>query len=78
MGLFSRLISKPERELDRIIDDIEINLSNNYKSVAHAARERLGERTRELYSLGLINEERYKRYLRIYEQYTQSMKNYRH
>lgn len=78
MGLFSRWFSKPEKELDRLIEEIDINLSNNYKSVAHAARERLGERTREMYELRLIGEESYKHYICVYDQYTEMMKNYRH
>ena len=52
--------------------------SNNYKSVAHAARAKLGERTEELYALGKISEEKYKFFRRKYEIYTESMKNYHH
>lgn len=78
MSFFSRIFRKPEAELERLVDEIEINLSNNYKSVAHAARVKLGERNEELYSLGLINEEKYKFFRRKYETYTESMKNYHH
>ena len=78
MGLFARLFSRPERELDRLIEEIDINLSNNYKSVAHAARIKLGERVAELYSLSQISEDCYRHYNRVYEQYTEKMKNYRH
>ena len=78
MSIFSRLFKRPEAELDRIVEEIKINLANNYKSVAHAARVRLGERADELYSLGKINDERHRYYKRIYEEYTQSMRNYHH
>ena len=78
MSMLSRLFKKPESELDRIIDEIKVNLENNYKSVAHAARERLGTRTEELFSLGKINEDKYRYYKRIYEEYTQKMRNYHH
>ena len=36
--------SKAEKELENIIGDIKINLSNNYKEPAHKARMKLKDR----------------------------------
>ena len=46
-----------EKELDNIIDEIRINLQNNYKEPAHNARRRLGERTEALHAEGKLKEE---------------------
>lgn len=70
--------SKAEKELDSIIGDIDINLSNNYKEPAHKARMRLKERADALYNSGAVKEETYKKYIKIYEEYTVMMKDYHH
>jgi len=75
MALFR---SKAVRELDSIIDDIKINLSNNYKEPAHKARLRLGQRCQELYEQKRISEKEYKKYMTVYEEYTVMMKDYHH
>lgn len=70
--------SSGERELDGIIEDMKINLANNYKSTAHAAREKLGARCEQLFSQGRINEKTYKKYKTLYEEYTVMLKDYHH
>ena len=75
MGLFK---SKAVKELDNIINDININLSNNYKEPAHKARHRLEARCRELFNENRISEKEFKRYMTVYEQYTVMMKDYHH
>ncbi len=70
--------SKAEKELDNIIKDIDINLSNNYKEPAHNARAKLASRTAELLKSKRINEDTYKRYMQIYEKYTVMMRDYHH
>ena len=75
MGIFK---SKSVRELERIIEDIDINLSNNYKEPAHKARMRLKTRADELFSVGSLKEKDYKRFITIYEEYSEMMKDYRH
>ena len=70
--------SKAERELDAVIAEINVNLENNYKSVAHDARKRLGERVETLYAEGKLAERDYLAYRRIYEDYTEKMKDYHH
>ena len=70
--------SKAEKELDSIIDEMKVNLANNYKSTAHAARVKLGRRCEELFAEGRINEETFRKYNAIYEEYTIMLKDYHH
>ena len=70
--------SKAERELDAIIDELRANLENNYKSTAQAAREKLGERCETLYAEGRLKEAVYRKYKKLYEEYSLSMRNYHH
>lgn len=70
--------SKAEKQLDSIIDEIKVNLENNYKSLAHDARRRLGETIEKLRAEGVLNDKVYAEYRRIYEDYTEKMKDYHH
>ncbi len=70
--------SKAVKELDDIIFEIDVNLQNNYKSTAHAARKKLGERVEVLWQEGKLKEKDYFYYRARYETYTQVMKDYHH
>ena len=70
--------SKAVKELDDIIFEIDVNLQNNYKSTAHAARKKLGERVEALWQEGKLKEKDYFYYRARYETYTQVMKDYHH
>ncbi len=70
--------SRARRELDSLIEEIEINLANNYKDVAHDARRRLGRRVEELYADGKLKEKHYRAYRARFETYTQIMRDYHH
>jgi len=65
-------------ELDALIDEMKINLANNYKSLAHDARKRLGERTEQLHDEGILSEKEYKKYSAIYTEYTEKLHGYHH
>ena len=75
MGLFK---SKGEKELERIVFEMKCNLENNYKDSAHDARKRLGTRCAELFEQGKIGAKVYEKYHRIYVEYTEKLKDYRH
>ena len=75
MGLFK---SKGERELSAIYHEMRCKLEYNYKDSAHDARRRLGARAEELFAEGKIGEKVYQKYHRIYEEYTEKLKDYRH
>ena len=70
--------SRYVRELDSIIEAMKINLQNNHKEPAHNERKKLGARTEQLYSEGRINEQTYKKYMQIYNEYTIKLKDYKH
>jgi len=70
--------SKAEKELDKIIVDLQNYLSNNYKDLAHDSRKLLGQRCEALFSEGKLSEKDHLRYRRIFEDYTEKMKNYHH
>ncbi len=70
--------SKGERELEGIVESMKINLQNNYKEPAHNDRRRIAERAEALYTEGRISEAVYKKYIRIYDEYTIKLKDYRH
>lgn len=72
------LKSKAVKELEAIIFEIDVNLQNNYKSTAHAARKKLGERVAALWEEGKLKEKEYFHYRARYETYTQVMKDYHH
>ena len=57
---------------------MKINLRNNYKEPAHNDRMRLGQRAEELYAEKKINENVYRKYIRIYDEYTIKLKDYKH
>ena len=65
-------------ELDGILREMKINLENNYKSLAHEARKKLGARTEELYAEGKLSEAEYKKYSAIYTEYTEMLRDYHH
>lgn len=75
LGLFK---SRGERELEGIVESMKINLQNNYKEPAHNDRKRIRERAEALYSEGRISEAVYRKYMRIYEEYTIKLKDYKH
>ena len=70
--------SKAEKELDGLIDEMKINLANNYKSTAHAARIKLGERCEQLHSEGMLGEKDYEKYRAVFEKYTEMLRDYHH
>ncbi len=69
---------RAKKELDALRAEIDINLMNNYKSVAHEARIRFGQRIEEMYKESRIDEATYKEYKRVYGEYCEKMANYRH
>ena len=78
MFLKSLFKSKAERELDAILGELRANLENNYKSTAQAAREKLGRRCEQLHDAGQLGEDAYRRYKKLFEEYSLSMRNYHH
>ncbi len=70
--------SKAERELDMIISELKQFLENNYKDQAHLMREKLHTRATELHDEKKLPDELFRNYERLYESFTEDMKNYNH
>lgn len=70
--------SKAERELDMIISELKQFLENNYKDQAHLIREKLHTRAVELHGEKKLPDELFRNYERLYESFTEDMKNYNH
>ncbi len=76
--MFGLFRSKGERELEKIVESMKINLQNNYKEPAHNDRKKILARSEELFSEGKISEAVYKKYMAIYNEYTIKLKDYKH
>lgn len=70
--------SRAVKELDALIEEMKQYLQNNYKSLAHDARIKLGERTEQLRQEGKLTEKEYKKYAAVYKTYTERLANYHH
>ena len=70
--------SKYIKSLDYIVDEKKNYLSNNYKDMAHEYRVKLKDFTEEYYKNGNITDAQYRRYIAIYKQYSELMKDYYH
>jgi len=71
-------LSKAERELESIVNELKQYLCNNYKDAAHKCRIELGEKTEAYFSQGKLSEKRYLHYRKIFNDYTVKMQNYHH
>ena len=75
MGLFK---SRAERELDGIIQRLEMNMSNNYKDNAQDNLKELETAINDLRNLGGMKEAVLSRYESILGSYKEQMKGYSH
>lgn len=65
-------------ELDSIIRDLQVNLENNYKDLAHDALKKLHGTLEAYLNNGTIKEKDYKKYKKIADDYSAKMANYHH
>ncbi len=75
MGLFK---SRAEKELNAIIQRLEMNMSNNYKDNAQDDLKELEIKYNELLSLGKIKDKTLSRYQAILNGYKEKLKGYSH
>lgn len=64
--------------LEVILNDLRMNLENNYKDLAHDALKRLYAALDQYLKDGVMKEKDYLRYKQIADTYAQSMVNYHH
>lgn len=75
MGLFR---SKAEKELDRIIERLEMNMSNNYKDNAQDDLKELEARLNDLREQGTLKSGVLSKYEMIVSGFREKMKGYSH
>ena len=75
MGLFK---SAAEKDLDRIIQSLEMNMSNNYKDNAQDNLKEFGIKLNELHDSGNIKDKVFLKYEGILNEYKEKMKGYSH
>ena len=65
-------------ELDSLLNELRINLENNYKDLAHDALKKLHATLDDYYQEGTIKEKDYKKYKKVADDYSSRMANYHH
>lgn len=65
-------------ELDAILNDLNMNLSNNYKDLAHDALKKLHTVLEQFYSEGMLKEKDYRKYKQLADDYSRRMADYHH
>lgn len=65
-------------ELDNLLKDLQMNLENNYKDLAHDALKKLHSTLEEYLEKGLLKEKDYARYKKIADDYSVKMADYHH
>lgn len=65
-------------QLDIILNDLRMNLENNYKDLAHDALKRLHSTLEMLHEEGQIKEKEYQKYKEIADDYSKRMEQYHH
>jgi chromosome segregation ATPase len=75
MGLFK---SREEKELDSIIQRLEMNMSNNYKDNAQEDLKELEEKMNDIRSSGNLKTKSLAKYEAILDDFREKMKGYSH
>ena len=65
-------------DLDSILNELKMNLSNNYKDLAHEALNKLQETLEQYKESGEIKEKDYQKSKQIADGYAMQMQNYHH
>lgn len=66
------------KEMEKLLNDIQINLENNYKDLAIAARKTAEERLEQMKTGGKMSGKEYKKLKERLDSYTQRMVGYHH
>lgn len=66
------------KEMEKLLNDIQINLENNYKDLAIAARHAAEERLTQIKESGELSDKEYKKLKERLDSYIQRMIGYHH
>ena len=65
-------------ELDALLKELQMNLANNYKDLAHDALKELHRVLEEYHDSGVLKDKDYRRYKSVADEYSVRMANYHH
>ncbi len=65
-------------ELDRCLNEMKINLENNYKDLAHDALKELHSKLESYHDAGSLKDKDYRKYKQIADEYSLRLKDYHH
>lgn len=65
-------------ELDSLLNELKMNLANNYKDLAHDALNKLHETLEQRHDSGELKDKDYNKYKRIADDYSARMADYHH
>lgn len=69
---------KIKQDLDSKLNELKINLENNYKDLAHDALKELQKTLEEYKQSGELKEKDYQKYKQTADTYAMRMQNYHH
>lgn len=69
---------KVKQQINAAINELDMNLANNYKDLAHKALVELSELTEQLHADGSLKDKDYARLSSMVSDYRARMKNYHH
>ncbi len=72
------ITGKVKKQVNAAINELDMNLSNNYKDLAHKALRELDELVNKLYDDGALKEKDYMKLSAKVDEYKRSMSGYHH
>lgn len=69
---------KTKKKLDSLINEMNVNLENNYKDLAHDALKELDRQVTEMAASGELKEKYYERYRNLVDDTKRRLANYHH
>lgn len=65
-------------EIDALMNELKMNLENNYKDLAHDALKKLHETLEQHHADGQLKDKDYNKYKKIADEYSAKMADYHH
>ena len=72
------ITGKVKKQVNAAINELDMNLANNYKDLAHKALRKLDELVNKLYDDGDLKEKDYMKLSAKVDEYKRSMSGYHH
>lgn len=65
-------------ELEALLNEMKINLENNYKDLAHEALKKLHTTLEDYHETGILKDKDYNKYKQVANEYSMRLKDYHH